>query len=336
MKKWLALLLAVLMLCALAGCGDDTETKQKDNGTTTTTTTTTTAHTEQPMPPLTLVEDASPEVCYWYNDTAAVDTNETLVLRANTDLTKVQFVSLFPDAFVVDEVLYTLPVFEEFTFLCINTYINDTVPTRGVSCTDEEGKTYYYAFTYSGKDGSISLTELNIEALSEERLTEIETYLNAIEINGFVSMNEYSCPEEVSLFDALYGGAGIGVGSWEWTEEEVQDYMTAIGWEELYIPVLRFKREDVEALLQKKLGISLADLTKDVDMLYIDKYDAYYHAHSDTQYQPVEVLSGWLEGGEGGLYIIDYKIGWGDGKGRVVLKLTKDGYRFVSNIAIAE
>ena len=105
MKKWLALLLAVLMLCALAGCGDDTETKQKDNGTTTTTTTTTTAHTEQPMPPLTLVEDASPEVCYWYNDTAAVDTNETLVLRANTDLTKVQFVSLFPDAFVVDEVL---------------------------------------------------------------------------------------------------------------------------------------------------------------------------------------------------------------------------------------
>ena len=336
MKKWLALLLAVLMLCALAGCGDDTDTKQKDNGTTTTTTTTTTAHTEQPMAPLTLVEDASPEVCYWYNDIAAVDTNETLVLRANTDLTKVQFVSLFPDAFVVDEVLYTLPVFEEFTFLCINTYINDTVPTRGVACTDEEGKTYYYAITYSGKDGSISLTELNIEALSEERLTEIETYLNAEENNGFVSMNEYSCPEEVSLFDALYGGAGIGVGSWEWTEEEVQDYMTAIGWEELYIPVLRFKREDVEALLQKKLGISLADLTRDVDMLYIEKYDAYYHAHSDTQYQPVEVLSGWLEGGEGGLYIIDYKIGWGDGKGRVVLKLTKDGYRFVSNIAIEE
>ncbi|MBR2320437.1 MAG: hypothetical protein IKA50_06625 [Clostridia bacterium] len=337
MKKWLALLLAVLMLCALAGCGDDTETKQKDNGTTTTTTTTTTtAHTEQPMAPLTLVEDASPEVCYWYNDTAAVDTNETLVLRANTDLTKVQFVSLFPDAFVVDEVLYTLPVFEEFTFLCINTYISDTIPTRGVSCTDKEGKTYYYAFTYSGKDGSISLTELNITPLSEERLAEIETYLNAIENNGFVNDNIYSCPEEVSLFGALYDGAGIGVGSWEWTDEEVQDYIVAAEWEELYTSVLRFAKADVEALLQKRLGISIADLTKDVDMLYIEKYDAYYHAHSDTQYQPVEVLSGWLEGGEGGLYIIDYKIGWGDGKGRVVLKLTKDGYRFVSNIAIAE
>lgn len=336
MKKWLALLLAVLMLCALAGCGDDTDTKQKDNGTTPTTTTTTTAHTEQPMAPLTLVEDASPEVCYWYNDTAAVDTNETLVLRANTDLTKVQFVSLFPDAFVVDEVLYTLPVFEKFTFLCINTYINDAVPNRGVACTDEEGKTYYYAITYSGKDGSISLTELNIAPLSEERLTEIETYLNAIEINGFVSMNEYSCPEEVSLFGALYDGAGIAVGSWEWTEEEVQDYIVAAEWEELYTSVMRFAKADVEALLQKRLGISIADLTKDVDMLYIEKYDAYYHAHSDTQYQPVEVLSGWLEGGENGLYIIDYKIGWGDGKGRVVLKLTKDGYRFVSNIAIAE
>lgn len=338
MKKWFALLLAVLMLCALAGCGDDTDTKQKDNGTTTTTTTTTTAHTEQPMAPLSLVEgEVDPSsLCYHFMDKDAVEHNEELVLKANVDLTNVQVLSLNPDPPTVGDVLFSQPLHYAGQHWCIHTYINDTVPTRGVACTDKEGKTYYYAFTYSGKDGSISLTELNIAPLSEERLTEIETYLNAIEINGFVSMNEYSCPEEVSLFDALYDGAGIGVGSWEWTDEEVQDYIVAAEWEELYTSVMRFAKADVEALLQKKLGISLADLTRDIDMLYIEKYDAYYHAHSDTQYQPVEVLSGWLEGGEGGLYIIDYKIGWGDGKGRVVLKLTKDGYQFVSNIAIAE
>ena len=157
MKKWLALLLAVLMLCAMTGCGDKSNPDDKD---TPTTTTTTTAQTEHPMAPLTLVEDASPEVCYRYDDTAAVDTNETVVLRANTDLTNLQFVTLSPDNLLADEVLYTLPVFEESTFLCINTYINDAIPTRGVVCTDKNGKTYHYAITWSGKDGSISLTEI--------------------------------------------------------------------------------------------------------------------------------------------------------------------------------
>ncbi len=337
MKKWFALLLAGLMLCALAGCGDGADTKQKDNDKTTTTTTTTAA-TPQADAPLELVDgEVDPSaLCYHFVDEDAVEQNEELVLKANVDLTNVQVLALNPNPPTVGEVLFSQPLHYAGQHWCIHTYINDAIPTRGVACTDKDGKTYYYALTYDGKDGSISLTELNITPLSEERLTEIETMLNAIENNGFVNYNTYSCPEEVSLFNILYDGADIGVGSWEWTDEEVQDYIVAAEWEELYTSVMRFAKTDVEALLQKKLGISIADLTKDIDMLYIEKYDAYYHAHSDTQYQPVEVLSGWLEGGEGGLYIIDYKIGWGDGKGRVVLKLTKDGYQFVSNTAIEE
>lgn len=193
MKKWFALLLAVLMLCALIGC-QDTKSDDKDTPTTTTT------QAKQPIAPLALVADASTEVCYRYDDTDAVDTNESVVLRANTDLTNLQFVSLTPDYLLVDEVLYTLPTFEESAFLCISTYINDAIPTRGVVCTDKSGKTYYYAITWSGKDGSIRLTELNVEALSAERLSEIETMLNNKDNNGFVSMNEYTCPEEVSLY----------------------------------------------------------------------------------------------------------------------------------------
>ena len=327
MKKWFALLLAVLMLCVMTGCGDNAKPDDKDTATTTT--------TKQEIAPIELVEGKIPSDCYWTEDASSPARNMAVMMKANVNLTDIQWLALNPDPPTIDRMLYQRSL-KKGEIWTVNTYINDAVPNRGVACTDENGKTYYYAITYSGKDGSISLTELNIAPLSEERLTEIETYLNTIEINGFVSMNEYSCPEEVSLFDALYDGAGIGVGSWEWTDEEVQDYIVAAEWEELYTSVMRFAKADVEALLQKRLGISLADLTQDIDMLYIEKYDAYYHAHSDTQYQPVEVLSGWLEGGEGGLYIIDYKIGWGDGKGRVVLKLTKDGYRFVSNIAIAE
>ena len=328
MKKWVALLLAVLMLCTLVGCGDKAKPDDKDTPTTTTT-------TKQEIVPIELVEGEIPSDCYWTEDVSAPARNMAVMIKANVNLTDVQWLALNPDPPTMNQVLdhRALKKGEIWT---VNTYINDAVPNRGIACVDESGKTYYYAIAWSGKDGSISLSELNIEALSEERLTEVETMLNAEENNGFVSMNEYSCPEEVSLFDALYGGAGIGVGSWEWTEEEVQDYIVAAEWEELYTSVLRFAKADVEALLQKRLGISLADLTKDIDMVYIEKYDAYYHAHSDTQYQPVEVLSGWLEGGEGGLFVVDYKIGWSDDAGRVTLKQTKDGYQFVSNVEISE
>lgn len=323
-KRLFAMTLAVLMLCSLMGCGGNTDNDKNDN-------TTTTTQMGQDNPPISMMEGELPAGSVLHMDPDAVETNETVLLKANTDLTDLRFLALGANTPMVEKVLYTLSSIDEGQHWAIRTYINDAVPNRGVACTDKDGKTYYYAITQSGKDGSLSLTELDIAILSEERLTEIETMLNAEENNGFVSMNEYTCPEEVSLFDALYSGAGIGVGSWDWTDEEVQDYLAAIGLEEVYIPVLRFKRGDVEALLQKKLGISIADLTKDIDMRYIEKYDAYYHSHSDTQYQPVEVLSGWLEGGEGGFFIVDYKIGWGDDEGRVVLKLIKDGYQFVSN-----
>lgn len=326
-KRLFTILLAVLMLWALTGCYSTYTTKDND----TTATTTTTTQAEQAIAPIELVEGELPTDAIVHRDTDAVDTNEIVLLKANTNLTDLRFLALGANTPMVEKVLFTLPSLSEGLHWAIHTYINDAAPNRGVACTDQEGKTYYYAIVWSGKDGSLSLQELAIAALSEERLTEIETMLNDKENNGFVSMNEYSCPEEVSLFGALYDGAGIGVGSWEWTDEEVQEYIADFGWEEMYIPVLRFARADVEALVQKKLGISIADLTKDIDLSYSQKYDTYYHAHSDSQYQPVEVLGGRLEGGEGGLYIIDYKIGWGDGEGRVVLRLTKDGYQFVSN-----
>lgn len=338
MKKWFALCLAVLMLCALVGCGEKTKPTDKDTPTTTTT------QAEQATAPLTLVEDASPEVCYRYDDTAVADANETVVLLANTDLTNLQFVSLYNEDLSVDEVLYALPVFEEATFLCINTYINDAVPNRGIACTDKDGKTYYYAITYSMKgDGSpsLSLKELDITPLSTAQLDEIEAYLNKTENNGFVStLNLYNAPQEASLYAIFYDGAGVGEwGSSHWDATEQAAVLAACDWDEFYVPVLKIKAADMEQVLQAKLGVSYAQMEKTMEECgfhYVKEYDAYYDMHSDTNYLAVEVSAVTLN--PEGLYVVEYTQPQYDEDDRlaVTLRPTTDGYQFVSNVKIEE
>ena len=324
MKKWLALLLAVLMLCAMTGCGDKSKPDDKD-----TTTTTTTTRDEQAVAPLTLVESEAPEGSYWHVDYTVESTNHTVVLRANTDLTNLCFLELGADEPILGQTLHVRSSLKKEEYWAIETYINDAVPNRGVSCTDTNGKTYYYAFTWSGKDGSIRLTPLDIAALSEKELVAIEAFLNDEENNGFVAFNEYDCPEEVSLHDALYD---IGVRHGDWTEEEIVAYMNATGQtnrEEAFLWVIfRHDRAKTEALLQNKLGISITLTVDNMHMRYIEELDAFFDAHTDSGYRPVHPLCGWMEGG---LYVVDYEIGYSGDAGRVTLRPTEDGYQFVSN-----
>lgn len=324
MKKWFVLLLTVLMLCTLVGCGDKADTDGKDTPTTTTTT-----RDEPAIVPLTLMIDAAPEGSYWHVDDTVEYTNHTVVLRANTDLTNLCFLELGADEPILGQTLHVLPAVHTGDHWAIETYINDAVPNRGVSCTDTNGKTYYYAFTWSGKDGSIRLTPLDIAALSEKELVAIEAFLNDEENNGFVAFNEYDCPEEVSLHDALYD---IGVRHGDWTEEEIVAYMNATGQtnrEEAFLWVIfRHDRAKTEALLQNKLGISITLTIDNMKMRYIEELDAFFDAHTDSGYRPVHPLCGWKEGG---LYVVDYEIGYSGDAGRVTLKPTEDGYQFVSN-----
>lgn len=325
MKKWFVLLLTVLMLCTLVGCGDKADTDGKDAPTTTTTTT----RDEQVVAPLTPVKGEAPEGSYWHVDDTVESTNYTVVLRADTDLTNLCFLELGADEPILGQTLHVRSSLKKEEYWAIETYVNDAVPNRGVSCTDTNGKTYYYAFTWSGKDGSIRLTELDIEALSEKELVAIEAFLNDEENNGFVAFNEYDCPEEVSLHDALYD---IGVRHGDWTEEEIVAYMNATGQtnrEEAFLWVIfRHDRAKTEALLQNKLGISITLTVDNMHMRYIEELDAFFDAHTDSGYRPVHPLCGWMEGG---LYVVDYEIGYSGDAGRVTLKPTEDGYQFVSN-----
>ena len=335
MKKWFALLLAVLMLCAMTGCGDKSKPDDKDTPTTTTPSTTT---PEPEVVPIELVEGEIPADCYWTEDTSFSARNVAVMMKANVNLADIRWLALNPDPPTIDRVLYNHSL-NKGEIWTVNTYINDAVPNRGIACTDENGKTYCYAIAYSLKgDGSpsLSLTALNIEVLSEAKLDEIEAYLNDKENNGFVSMNEYDCPEESSLDDILYDRTA-GQHHSSWSDAERQAWLDANGFTEDYFvrPVYRFYRTDLETLIQQKLGITLSALEN--DMLYLEEYDAYYdYSHSDSQLQQAEVESGYAESD---FCVVYYKMRQSENFDyelfRVTLKPTDDGYQFVSNVEIS-
>lgn len=110
--------------------------------------------------PLSLTMEAAPAGALLYEDITVAEHNYTLALTAQKDLTQVRLVSLDPDSSMVDETLYTMPALTKGQCWYIRTYINDAVANRGVVCTDKQGTTYGFAFTYSGKGGSIRLQPL--------------------------------------------------------------------------------------------------------------------------------------------------------------------------------
>lgn len=332
MKKWLALLLAVLMLCAMTGCSDKSKPDDKDTPTTTTPSTTT---PEPDVVPIELIEGEIPDDCYRTEDISTPARNMAVMMKANVNLTDVRWLALNPDPPTIDRVLsnHSLNKGEIWT---VNTYINDAVPNRGIACTDENGKTYYYAITYSMKgDGSpsISLTELNIEVLSEEQLEKINTFLNDPDNLGFVQRT-FDRPQEVQWGEVLTGDVTFGVDEREWSDAERQALSDALEYDMSGSPI-RYPRTKVEELFQKRLGISSTELDTPISAVYLEEYDAYYLAFLGIEWQSIRVTGGKIENG---IYIVDYEIGSGEyvGHNRVTMRATDDGFQFISNVSIED
>lgn len=181
-----------------------------------------------------------------------------------------------------------------------------------------------YQFVSNLSDASAKKT------LSAEEQKAIQDYLNAEENNGFIgSLNLYAAPQEASLWAIFYDGAGVG--SWDmgaWSEEEKQALLTAAGWEEFYVKVIKIPAADAAKVVQEKLGIPLSAMSAPLDYHYLEAYDAYYHMHSDTNLQTVTVTGGTVSGD---LYTVYYTAGFENETFTVVLRKTATGYQFVSN-----
>ena len=167
--------------------------------------------------------------------------------------------------------------------------------------------------------------------LEEQKIVEIQKYLNDVSNNGFLCNNLYSSPKDVNLGSVFYDGAGISnSGNLDWSEEEKSDVLAATHWEDYSNPPLKLIKTDIDAFLLKKIGISLENVSNGMtDFFYVDKYNAYYTMHGDTNYHTVDVSDAQLD--EAGLYVVNYMATDLTDKYTVTLKKTDDGYRFVSN-----
>lgn len=180
------------------------------------------------------------------------------------------------------------------------------------------------------KEPPAEFTELN-----KDELQAIEDYLNKFENNGFVgSINLYTKPSEINLLWVFYDGAGISQDSSSMSEQEKQDVLAATGWEEFYNAPTKIPAALANEFVQGRCGLSLKDFGGAIsDFHYVEKYDAYYTMHGDTNYDPVTVLNGKQNNHNGNLiieYTTEYAI---EGKiYTVTLRDVGEIYQFVSNV----
>ena len=169
------------------------------------------------------------------------------------------------------------------------------------------------------------------ESLSAEELQEIENCLNSAEYNGFIN-TYFDSLEEIDLTRVFYDGAGAATfDQTGWSEEEKADVLAATGWETYAGAVLKLTGDAVESVLQERLGVSRGQMADKLSeaMRYVEKYDAYYLMHGDTDYAPVTTVAGRRTGDT---YEIEYiPESYTTECATVTLIKTKTGFRFASN-----
>ena len=112
---------------------------------------------------------------------------------------------------------------------------------------------------------------------------------NASEISCFFTCY-YSDPREIDLWEFLqYCPAHVRLTYgdeqefFDWLDAS-DSYLDGVTWkspEEYFVPVWRYSKESVSALLTKYAGITADDLNSWGEALYMEKYDSYYNCTSD-------------------------------------------------------
>lgn len=150
---------------------------------------------------------------------------------------------------------------------------------------------------------------------------------------GFL-LSEYTDPADADLNQILYNGAGME--SAPLTDSERQAYLSASGLPEISTDVTRLTTAQIDEFLERKLGLTLDEMNRSLDWVYLEETDAWVHEHGDTNYTAFTCVSGRET--EKGVYELDcVPGGWESGSSlcppcRLTLTRHGDDYRILSNI----
>lgn len=176
--------------------------------------------------------------------------------------------------------------------------------------------------------------EMEERELTNEELREFTRWINQGNNYGNYGflLSEYTRPEDVDLDQALYTGAGVDTTPL--SEEEEKAYLEVTGDEEIYTDCTRMTTDEINGVLEEKLGLGLDDMTNKLDWVYLHDTDAWVWQHGDTNYMNFTCVSGKQIGKD----TFELSCVPGDENympypsSRLTLKKHGEGYQFLSNI----
>jgi len=176
----------------------------------------------------------------------------------------------------------------------------------------------------------IPVSEGKDRLLSRQELKTVEEDLNSVRFNGFTSQ-EFSSPENIYWDEVFYNEAMIETPGIDRAKIE-QEYLEKMGWDEIYIDLGWIGKPQVEEFMEETSGIPANDAKHPLTWEYLPDDDLYVSAHGDTNYMPITLDSGTIEGDEIHLYytVTDYDSY--EHPFELIIKETATGYRFISNL----
>ncbi len=182
--------------------------------------------------------------------------------------------------------------------------------------------------------GEIPLeSDMDIEggtALTASELAEISGFLRAVDSYGFL-YSFYQDVRDVELGEVFYVGAGLDRAN---SENVKKSYLKAVGKSEFDTDFTALRESDIDALLKKRTGYGLSDMSNPLPWIYLKEEKVYCMEAGDTNYMEVSVIEGMKT--DDGMYYILYEnpilIYTGDNSVcMVTLKKQGNEYQFVAN-----
>ena len=160
--------------------------------------------------------------------------------------------------------------------------------------------------------------------LSEKEITVFNTeFFNGdiTNMNNMLLSSEYSQPDEINLFELFYNGVGGAFG--EVSEDELS-MLTELCSDAPYLDIIKITTNEMDASLQEKMGISLAETKKTGldSFYYLEQYDSYYLIMGDSNFDWCMVTSGTWESNN--KLILKYEKEYEGGQWVVILQKTDE------------